>query len=279
MLKFLLALAVLAVANASFLVANYYTDVEACASGLSAQAYIPMGKCITLPEIPPSLDVKVPVKSFKSSCTQNADGSIETSNKGYATSSSCSGVGVPIKQSIPAGCSSGGTFQCVPDMTASDAIAKGWPAVGAYFGDSACGVGNWDVQAAFAPDTCVTLSGKKGTGSVIATATADSLSVQGWNGATTCDGTPSKTYELLMDTCQIVDMPSLHSDEERSMYYSSIKAFHHLFSTVMNLEVEPKLIEWLEMEMAKADADPLLTGHMLNGAPPIYSKAGVAGKL
>jgi hypothetical protein len=270
-LKLIVVFAILAVVNSSYLVANYYTDTASCASNLSAQAFLPMGKCISIPEIPASLNIKVPVKSLKSSCTQNADGSISTSNKGYATSSSCGGLGVPVKQDIPAGCSNGGLFTCMDDMSPTDSVAAGWPAVGAYFGDSACGANNFDVQAAFAPDTCVTLSGKKGSGSVIATASADSLSVSAWKDATTCDGDATQTYALPLGQCQIVDMPSI---QDKQMHYQAVAAFYHLFSTAMDLEVSPELMQWLQNEMVKANGQT-----MLGGAPPIYSKAGVAGKL
>lgn len=230
-----------------------------------------MGKCISIPEIPPSLNIKVPVKSIKSSCTQNADGSISTSNKGYATSSSCGGLGVPVKQDIPAGCSSGGLFTCMDDMSTTDAVVQNWPAVSAFFGDGACSVGGWDVQAAFAPDTCVTLSGKKGTGSVIAHATAEELSIKGWKDANTCDGDATKTYALPIGQCQPAEMPAIQS---KQMHQEAVAVFYHLFSTAMNLEVSPELMQWLQNEMIKSKGQS-----MLGGAPTIYAKAGVAGKL
>lgn len=270
-MQFIVVIAILAIAQvqAGFLVANYYTDTESCATGLSAQAFIPMGKCITIPVIPASLDVKVPVKSFKSTCTQEADGSISTSNKGYATSSSCSGLGVPIKETIPAGCSTGGTFTCVDDMAAMSSVTDSWPAVAGYFGDSSCGQGNWDVQAAFLADTCVTLSGKSGSGSVIATASADALTIQGWSGANTCDGDATKSYALSLGTCQAVDVPAMTA-QEKAMHLSSVAAFHHLYSTAMNLEVEPKLIQWLEKEMLKG-------GLQLGSGAAVFAKAGTSG--
>ena len=270
-LQLVVVLAILAISqvNAKFLVANYYTDTAACATGLSAQAFIPMGKCITIPVIPASLDVKVPVKSFKSECTQEADGSISTSNKGYATSSSCSGLGVPIKETIPAGCSTGGTFTCADDMSTMDSVTASWPAVAGYFGDSACAQGNWDVQAAFLADTCVTLSGKSGSGSVIATASADALTIQGWDGASTCDGDATKSYALPLGTCQAVDVPAMTA-QEKAMHLSSVAAFHHLYSTAMNLEVEPKLIQWLEQEMVKG-------GLTLGSGAAVFAKAGTSG--
>ena len=95
-------------------------------------AFIPMDKCISIPDIPASLNATIPFKSFKSSCTQNADGSISTSNKVYATSSTCGGLGVPVKEDIPAGCNTGGTVQCVADLSAAPAIVNKWPAIGEY---------------------------------------------------------------------------------------------------------------------------------------------------
>jgi hypothetical protein len=265
--RVLLFAAIVAIANAGFLVANYYTDVATCSSGKSAQAMIPMGKCISIPEIPPSLNISVPIKSFKSECTQNADGSIATSNKAYATSSSCSGLGVPVKESIPAGCNQGGLFTCVNDMAGEDSVVGGWPAVGAYFGDSGCGAGNFDVQAAFLANTCVTLSGKKGSGSVIVTPTDTDFTAKAWQDATTCDGPETKSYSVPIGTCQAVDIPAMKAER-----HATLKAFHHLFTTALNLDVSPELVSWLNGEIEKE-------GLALKGGAGVFAKAGIAGKL
>lgn len=269
MFRLLIALAILGVALSSTLVANYYTDAS-CASGLSAQAFIQMGKCIQIPEIPASLNVTVPFKSFKSDCTQNADGSIATANKIYATSSSCGGLGVPVKETIPAGCNSGGLFTCAADISQSDAITKGWPAVGMFFGDSSCKASSWDVQAAFAANTCVALSGKKGSGSVIVTPSDTEFDAKGWSGVADCSGAPTKSYALPVGTCSPVALPGLKG-ERLEMYKSSLHAFSALLGSAIDLEVSPKLVDWLYQEIEKTDS--------LTSGAPIFAKAGIAGKI
>lgn len=271
MFRLLLALAILSVAFSSTLVANYYTDAVTCASGLSAQAFINMGKCIQIPEIPASLNVTVPFKSFKSDCTQNADGSIATANKIYAASSSCSGLGVPVKETIPAGCNNGGVFTCAADISQSDAVTKGWPAVGMFFGDSACKSSSWDVQAAFAANTCVALSGKKGSGSVIVTPSDTEFDAKGWSGVADCSGEPTKSYALPVGTCSPIALPGLKG-QRLEMYKSSLHAFSALLGSAIDLEVSPKLVEWLSQEIEKTDST------LASGAP-IFAKAGIAGKI
>lgn len=270
MLRFTVLMAVLAVAFSSSLVANYYTDVVNCATGLTAQAFIPMGKCIQIPEIPPSLNVTIPFKSFKSDCTQNADGSIATSNKVYATSNSCGGLGVPVKETIPAGCSTGGLFTCIADMAAADSVTSAWPAVAAFFGDSACGT--WDVQAAFAPSTCVGLTGKKGTGSLLVDVTATDMTAKGWNGVTDCSGDASKSYAIPIGTCQQMAIPTMKNAQHVEMYKSSLSAFATLLGRAVDLEVSPALSAWLSTEMSKSDNN-------LEGSASIFAKAGVAGQI
>jgi len=269
MLKFIVVMATLAVAFSSQLVANYFTDTVACQTGLTAQAFIPMGKCIQIPEIPPSLNVTIPFKSFKSDCTQNADGSIATANKVYATSNSCGGLGVPVKETIPAGCSTGGLFTCMADMSTADSVTQGWPAVGAYFGDSACG--SWDVQAAFAPSTCVGLTGKKGSGSLLVDVTATDMTAQGWNGVTDCSGTATKAYSIPIGQCKQMALPSMKT-QQVEMYKSSLAAFAALLGRAINLDVSPALTAWLSSELAKSD-------DTLKGTASIFAKAGVAGKI
>jgi hypothetical protein len=270
MLQFIVLMAVLAVAFSSNLVANYYTDVENCKTGLTAQAFIPMGKCIQVPDIPPSFNVSVPFKSFKSECTQNADGSIATSNKIYAASTSCGGLGVPVKETIPAGCSTGGLFTCIADMSSSDSVVAAWPAVAAFFGDSSCGT--WDVQAAFEPSTCVGISGKKGTGSLLVDVTATDMTAQGWDGVTDCSGAATKSYSIPIGACQQMALPTMKSAQHVEMYKSSLSAFAALLSRAVNLEVSPALTAWLSAELSKSD-------HNLESSAAIFAKAGVAGKI
>jgi hypothetical protein len=269
-LRFIVVAAILAVAVSDFLVANYYLDVATCASGLSAQAAIPMSKCITMPEIPPSLNVTLPLKSFKSTCTQQPDGSVLTTNKVYATSSSCSGVGVPVKETIPAGCQTGGVFTCVADWSTSEAVTKAWPAVGAYFGDSTCGA--FDVQVGFASDTCVPLSGKKGSGSVKAVASATTLEAEAWSGVSDCSGAAKKTYSLPLGQCQAIDMPSIKSEHQREFYKTSLHALSALLGSVIDIEVSPALMSWLHSEIERSELG-------LQGGATVYAKGGVAGKL
>ena len=271
MFRLLITLALLAVAFSEVLVANYFTDVTTCATGLSAQAFIQMGKCVQVPDIPPSMNVSIPFKSFKSSCTQNADGSIETSNKIYAASGSCGGLGVPVKETIPAGCSSGGLFTCAADMSATDAVTKAWPAVGLYFGDSGCATSKWDVQAAFAANTCVALSGKSGSGSVLVTPSDTAFSAQGWKDIADCSGAATKEYSVPVNACTPIDIPGM-KEQQLEMYKSSLYAFQALLGSTIDLEVSPQLVAWLHEEMKKTE----LT---LQGGASIFAKAGVAGTI
>jgi hypothetical protein len=180
-----------------------------------------MGKCIKAPES----DQKIPFKSFKASCTQNADGSVTAKAKVYVTSSSCGGLGVSQTETIPAGCQSGGTFQCVPDFNSAESIKGAWPAVGAAFGDSHCS--HMDVMAAFTANTCVAMTSDDKTGSVQINDAEASYEAKVWEGVTDCSDTPKKQVSIPKDTCQPIS-----TNVKTSTYYVALEKFSHMLSHV-----------------------------------------------
>lgn len=145
----------------------------------------------------------IPFKSAKISCSQHADGSISVSGKAYLSSSSCSGLGAPVKETIPAGCQDGGSFKCVPDLSGAASINEKWPAVGAFFGDSACS--HVDAMAAFKANTCVGMSSGDKSGSVQIDDNADSYEGKVWDSATDCSGAPKKEVTIPKNTCQPIN--------------------------------------------------------------------------
>jgi len=180
-----------------------------------------MGKCIKAPES----DQKIPFKSFQATCTQNADGSVTAHAKVFMTSSSCGGMGVSQSETIPAGCQSGGSFQCVPDMSGSDSVAGGWPAVGAFFGDSGCS--HMDVMASFKANTCVAISKDDQTGSVQIDDADATYEGKVWEGVSDCSNAPKNQVSIPKDTCQPIS-----TGVTTSSYYTALEKFSHMLSKV-----------------------------------------------
>ena len=186
-----------------------------------AEAFIPMGKCIKAPES----DQKIPFKSFTASCTQNPDGSVTAKAKVYMASSSCGGAGVAQTETIPPGCQSGGTFQCVPDFSSAESVKGAWPAVGAAFGDSKCS--HMDVMAAFTSNTCVAMTSDDKTGSVQIDDADASYEAKVWEGTTDCSDSPKKQVTIPKDTCQPIS-----TGVKTSTYYVALEKFTHMLSHV-----------------------------------------------
>jgi hypothetical protein len=147
-----LILCFVALSTSTLLTANYYNDAT-CTGESTLMGFIEMDKCLKAPDVSIFNMSSLPVKSLKASCTQNADGSIKIEGKGYAASGSCSGLGVPVKETIKPGCQNGGTFVCGAD--GGIAITNDWPSVGMYFGDSGCG--SADAMMSFTLETCTSL--------------------------------------------------------------------------------------------------------------------------
>jgi hypothetical protein len=194
-LTLVVVLCVISAVSAGVLQASFWTD-DQCAAASPLSLFVQMDSCIAAPKIPASLNVSVdiPVKSLKASCTQNADGSIKIEGKGYATSSKCSGLGVPVKETLPAGCKDSLTYFCAPDASTLDPIANDWPSIGLYFGDSGCGT--TDAMLSFQADTCVKTSDSESvqiTGS-------DTEYVATMYGDTTC-ATQTKTENVPKTQC------------------------------------------------------------------------------
>ena len=210
--------------------------------------------------------MSIPFKSFKSSCTQNADGSISTSNKVYATSSTCGGLGVPVKEDIPAGCSDGGNFQCVADLSTAPAVAGKWPAIGAYFKDSSCA--SYDVMASFMPDTCAPMTSKDSTYSAIVTDDGTNLNAKEFDGVADCSGDATKDMSIPKGACTQVNMEQT-SGRAQAMYHKGMNSFVELLGKSLPIPSE-KLVSWLKGEQQKEG---------LGGSGPIYVYGGTADAL
>lgn len=180
-----------------------------------------MDSCMQAPATPDG-QKDLPFKSAKLSCSQNADGSISVSGKAYLTSTKCSGLGAPVKETIPAGCQDGGQFVCSPDLSGAVSISEKWSAIGAYFGDSACGHAN--AVAAFKPNTCVAMEGKK-TGSVQIDDNTDSYEGKVWEGALDCSGAPKKEVTIPKNTCQ-----PINTQVGTSTYADALGKFSHILT-------------------------------------------------
>lgn len=164
----------------------------------------------------------LPFKSAKISCSQNDDGSIAIVGKAYMSSSSCGGVAIPVKTTIAAGCQDGGKFTCVPDLTDAVSVNEKWSAIGAYFGDSACG--HADAVAAFTPNTCVAMVGKK-TGSVQIDDNGSSYEGKVWEGPTDCLAAPKKEVTIPKNTCQ-----PINTQVSGSTYALAVDKFSQIIS-------------------------------------------------
>ncbi len=183
--------------SADYLQANYFTDTTTCsATTKAAELYVPINKCIAIPTIPPSFNITIPFNSFKiSTCTVNADTSVSTKIYAFASSSTCNGLGVPAPANLPAGCDNGGTFSCQATIAASESVTNNWPAVGTFFGDSACKT--FDLMLATIDNQCTTISDDT---SAILKDTDTSLNV-GVYSAATCSGTATKDLSLTKGSC------------------------------------------------------------------------------
>lgn len=224
--------------NAKWLTAKYFTDVTSCASGESANAFITMDKCIQVPTIPPSLNLTIPFKSMKASCTQNADGSITAKINAYVTSSSCGGIGAPVTETIPAGCSDGGTFTCEAIMSDSLSVTSKWPALGMYFGDSHCST--FDAMVATESDTCVAVSGKSETGSAIVSTTDTTFSASVYENIMDCSGEAKQTVSIDTNKCTLAAIPASKTSSSEQAYESGMYAFTRLLAKIgMKFRSEP----------------------------------------
>jgi hypothetical protein len=181
-----------------------------------------MDKCIKAPAVPEGQKA-LPFSSMKASCTQNADGSIQVSAKVYLSSGSCSGVGAPVKETIAAGCQDGGSFKCVADMSGASSVSESWPAVGAFFGDSACN--HMDVMAAFKANTCAGMSSKDKAGSVQIDNASDSYEGKVWQDVTDCSGEPTKQVTIPKETCQ-----PINTGVATSTYGHALEKWTHMMS-------------------------------------------------
>jgi hypothetical protein len=253
---------------ASYLTASYYSDEASCSGSILAEAFIPMGKCIKVPALPPELNLTIPAKSFKSTCTQNSDGSISTSNLVYASQSDCSGIGVPLKEDIPAGCQEGALLQCIDETSSSVSLTNNWPAVGAYFGDSACS--SYDLLFSMVPDTCAAYIEGDGTGySVELSEQETTYELKIFKDVTDCSGAPAKDSNVPEDQCMAVS----YSDANR---YNSQNTFfeegYHTFANIVNIMMPSLPINADQDTWAVQQNRKSLHGKPFEGATPfIYA--------
>lgn len=259
-------------AHGSWIQATYFSEPDSCSGAVAAQAFLPMNKCIAIPALPPSVNVTIPFKSIKSTCTQNADGSISTSNKVYASSSTCGGLGVPLNEDIPSGCQDGATFECVDDISSSPALANNWPAIGAYFDDSTCS--SFDLLAAMPLDLCSSLTDGDGNSySAVIHEEGSSFNAQEFDGVTDCSGTSAKEITIDEDVCSIVsyDLISTLTDRQNKKrawfldksYENIAILFNQVYSSVQNVD----------RALFEVDQQPL------KGSGPIYVYATHASNI
>ena len=214
--------------SSSFIVGSYFTDTSSCASGLASEAVIAMDKCMMIPSIPPSFNLTIPFSSMKASCTQNADGSIAVKLQAYAASSSCSGLGVPITETIPAGCSDGGAFSCKVSVAQEDAVTAAWPALGLYFGDAACKT--FDVMVSGEENKCVGITSDESTSSLVVSSTATSLTTKAFN-SIDCSGAAAKEVSINKDSCTTASA-GIMSREAQQAHEQQMRKVLALFGTL-----------------------------------------------
>jgi hypothetical protein len=188
----------------NYIVGNYYEDASTCGGNSVAEVLLPMGKCIQVPDLSAYNITVPPVKSLTATCTQNADGSVKISAKGYASSSSCSGLGIPVPYTLPAGCNSGATMHC---GDTSPETSK-WPAAGIYFGDSSCA--HFDAMASILPDTCTGASNGDSQGSEIITVSDTTIDGNVYT-SLDCSGELAASVSKTKGVCEKVAPPSIES--------------------------------------------------------------------
>jgi len=171
---FFLILVVAAVrTNANYVTGSFSMDLETCGGAPLAAAAIPMGKCIQVPDLS-GMNITIPISgSMKATCQTNSDGSVHISAQVYATSSSCKGLGVPVKYD-QAACDSGVAVTCSDTAMASG--EESWPAMGLYFGQSSCA--GYDAAMAVVPDTCEGASKDGSSGSAVVNLGDDSITTE-----------------------------------------------------------------------------------------------------
>ena len=183
--------------------------------------------------LPPELNLTIPAKSFKSTCVQNSDGSISTSNLVYASKSDCSGFGVPINEDIPAGCQEGALLECTDDITSSESLTNNWPAVGAYFGDSNCA--SYDLLFSMVLDTCAAYVEDDGHGYSVELSEQDTTyELKVFEGVTDCSGTPAEDANVPEDQCMAVSYSEINKYQSQNTFYEeTYKVFTNMLSRIM----------------------------------------------
>ena len=226
LVKLVCVLCILGYVSSSYLQANYFTDTASCsATTKAAELYVPVNKCIAIPTIPSSFNITIPFNSFKiSTCTVNADSSVSTKINVYASSSTCSGLGVPAPADLPAGCDNGGTFSCPASIASSESVTNNWPAVGTYFGDSACK--SFDLMLAAVDNQCTTISEDT---SAILKDTDTSLNV-GVYSAAACSGTPTKDLSMTKGSC--LNANSLVPPQSTQLYEMALENIVSFFNKI-----------------------------------------------
>ena len=180
--------------------------------------------------LPPELNLTIPAKSFKSTCTQNSDGSISTSNLVYESVSDCSSLGVPLKEDIPAGCQEGALLQCTEETSSSVSLTNNWPAVGAYFGDSTCST--YDLLFSMVSDTCAAyVEGDGHEYSVELSEQDTTYELKIFDGATDCSGTPVKDAYAPEDQCMTVSYGDKNKYNSQNTFFEE---GHRLFSNILH---------------------------------------------
>jgi hypothetical protein len=270
---FIVLLICLAVsAKAGFLTAGYHPDA-ACATEVNAEAYIPMDKCIQIPEIPGK---SVPAKSVKPKCTQNADGSIEVSGKAYATSSKCSGLGIPLKETIKAEdakCNNGAMITCVDAIDTLAGMAGDWPSVGMYFGDASCA--KYDVLAAFKKDTCTAIKSGDDTGSAKIADDGTNYDVSVYKGPTDCSGDPTKALTVPKNACTKMEVPSTYASKGKKTYRKE----HLIVAAAFSRLLSAMGADITEEEMTQAlgaHRETISYGKLEGADAPIYAYGATA---
>ena len=124
------------------------------------------------------------------------------------------GLGVPVKETLPAGCKDSLTYFCSSDPTTQDPYTQDWPSIGLYFGDSGCGT--TDAMLSFQADTCVKTSDSES----VMISGSDTEYVATMYGDTTCT-TQTKTETVPKTQCLNLET-MLAKDLAVSTFYRSL---------------------------------------------------------